>query len=233
MTEDNVKLSAGQMIFSVIYPFVYSLILLGLAGDWRWIEGWIFIGFFMLMYFWIMIYLVCKDPALLMERFKRPGTSGQKQWDRWFLNALLVLFLLWYAVMPLDARRYHWTNHFPLVLEGLGVLFLIISLFFLIRVFIDNTYLSPLVRIQSERGQHVVSTGVYGFVRHPMYLGAALMFIGTPLLLGSVYGVWMGLILALTLPIRIIGEEQMLVNELDGYAEYRKKVRYRLIPYVW
>ena len=72
----------------------------------------------------------------------------------------------------------------------------------------------------------MISTGVYGFVRHPMYLGGILLFVGTPLLLGSIYGVLIGLII-------IIGEERMLVNELEGYGNYKKKVRYRLIPFVW
>ncbi len=90
-----------------------------------------------------------------------------------------------------------------------------------------------LVRIQSERRQQVVSTGVYGIVRHPMYLGGILLFIGTPMLLGSIYGVIIGISMLLLLTFRIIGEEKMMVNELDGYTEYKKKVKYRLIPFIW
>jgi len=90
-----------------------------------------------------------------------------------------------------------------------------------------------MIRIQAERKQYVVSTGVYGFVRHPTYLGAILQFIGAPLLLGSVFGVLTGATLIFLLAGRIIGEEKMLVNELEGYSDYKKKVRYRLIPYVW
>ncbi|WP_081357558.1 methyltransferase family protein [Neomoorella thermoacetica] len=101
------------------------------------------------------------------------------------------------------------------------------------RSYTDNTFVSPLVRIQTERKQQVISTGVYGFVRHPMYLGGVLLFVGTPLLLGSKYGVIIGLLMALLLAGRIIGEERMLANELEGYIEYKKKVKYRLIPYVW
>ena len=89
------------------------------------------------------------------------------------------------------------------------------------------------MRIQSERKQQVVSTGVYSFVRHPMYLAALLLFIGTPMLLGSLYGIIIGLVVLLLLVARIIGEEKMLVNELEGYADYKKKVKYRLIPFVW
>lgn len=89
------------------------------------------------------------------------------------------------------------------------------------------------MRIQSERGQKVVSTGVYGWIRHPLYLGGILLFLGGPLLLGSIYGFIVGLLMSLSLVLRIIGEEKMLTEELEGYADYKKKVRYRLIPHVW
>jgi protein-S-isoprenylcysteine O-methyltransferase Ste14 len=108
-----------------------------------------------------------------------------------------------------------------------------ICFFFFFRAFADNTFASALVRIQSERGHHVVSTGVYGIVRHPMYLGASLLMIGTPMLLGSVCGLVVGAIFTVLLMARIVGEERMLVEELEGYAEYREKVKYRLVPYVW
>jgi protein-S-isoprenylcysteine O-methyltransferase Ste14 len=103
----------------------------------------------------------------------------------------------------------------------------------LYRSYTDNPFVSPLVRIQKERKQYVVSTGVYGFVRYPMYLGAIFMFVGTPMLLGSKYGILIGAIISLLLVARIIGEEKMLIEELEGYADYKKKVRYRLIPFVW
>ncbi|MDR3600775.1 MAG: isoprenylcysteine carboxylmethyltransferase family protein [Desulfosporosinus sp.] len=90
-----------------------------------------------------------------------------------------------------------------------------------------------MVRIQIERKQHVISTGVYGFVRHPMYLGNLFMLVGAPLMLGSIYGLIIGLIAIFLMAGRIIGEERMLVNELEGYEDYKKKVRYRLIPFVW
>jgi protein-S-isoprenylcysteine O-methyltransferase Ste14 len=90
-----------------------------------------------------------------------------------------------------------------------------------------------MVRIQTERKQQVVSTGVYGFVRHPLYLGVLLMLAGMPLLAGSVCGLIISGIALVVLVFRILGEEKMLVNELDGYAEYRQKVKYRLIPLLW
>jgi protein-S-isoprenylcysteine O-methyltransferase Ste14 len=135
--------------------------------------------------------------------------------------------------MPLDSKRSGWTRHFPVWLKVVGGIVLLFSFFFFYRSYTDNTFLSPLVRVQTERKQKVISTGVYGFVRHPMYLGGILLFVGTPLLLGSIYGVLVGLIMMLLLAGRIIGEERRLVNELEDYGDYKKKVRYRLIPFVW
>ncbi len=98
---------------------------------------------------------------------------------------------------------------------------------------VENTYLSTLVRIQTDRNQRVISTGVYAFVRHPLYLGCLLMMLGAPLLLGSVYGLFIALIGLILLAGRIVGEEEMLTDELEGYKEYKKKVIYRLVPLIW
>ena len=87
--------------------------------------------------------------------------------------------------------------------------------------------------MQKERGHRVISTGLYGIVRHPMYSGAILLFIGGPALLGSVYGLAIGLLLIITIAVRSLGEEEMLRRELDGYNEYMKKVKWRLIPFVF
>jgi protein-S-isoprenylcysteine O-methyltransferase Ste14 len=110
----------------------------------------------------------------------------------------------------------------------------LVPAFYLIyRATVENTYLSTLVRIQAERGQRVISTGVYGFVRHPLYLGCLLMLFGAPLLLGSVCGLLIAAVSLVGLVGRILGEERTLLNELDGYEEYRQKVKYRLLPFVW
>ena len=122
--------------------------------------------------------------------------------------------------MPLDARRFGWSPSFPPWLEAIGIAMLVGSAFLFFRSYTDNTFLSPLVRVQKERGQRVVSTGVYGFVRHPMYLGGILMFLGAPLLLGSLHGVVAGSALTVLLMARIVGEEAMLARDLDGYVDY-------------
>lgn len=150
-----------------------------------------------------ILYLYRKDPALLEERYKQPGTGNQEGWDRYVVYGLIAGFILWIGIMPLDAKRFGWSPAFPLPLTVLGGVGLAGSFFLFFRSFTDNTFLSPLVRVQADRKQQVITTGVYGFVRHPMYLGSVLMFIGAPLLLGSVYGVPVGLALTILLMGRI------------------------------
>ena len=122
--------------------------------------------------------------------------------------------------MPLDGQRFIWTINFASWLEAFGLLLLFGSAFLLFRSYKDNSFVSPLVRIQSDRNQ-VICTGVYGFVRHPMYLGGIMLFLGSPLLLSSVFGLIIGLFLSILFIARIIGEEKMLFHELNGYPDYK------------
>lgn len=149
------------------------------------------------------------------------------------MYAIAFLAILWFIIMPLDAERFGWSPDFPVWLKVLGGLALLPALYLIERTTMENTYLSTAVRIQSERKQQVISTGVYGFVRHPLYLGCVLMMLGAPLLLGSLYGLLISLVGVAVLVIRILGEERMLAEELEGYEAYKKKVTYRLIPLVW
>jgi len=217
------------VLTSLFFP---ALILL-LAGDWRWTEGWLFALWFVAMILLSMIYLYLKDPALLAERTRAPGSGNQKSWDKVLGGIIIILALAWLILMPLDARRFSWSPAFPLWLKIIGGVLLLPALFLIFRATADNTFLSTVARIQSERKQRVITSGVYGFVRHPLYLGCVLLQVGAPLLLGSLVGLAISLPGIITLVIRSIGEEKMMLEELEGYAEYQKKVKYRLIPYLW
>ena len=233
MKTENKKLTIGQIIFTLIYILIFPALLLFLSGDWAWIEGWIFSIWFIILCYTTIIFLYRKDPSLLAERYRKPGTGDQKGWDKYVVIGLVIGFTAWIIIMPLDAKRLEWTTNFPVWLKVIGMIELILSFFLFYRSYADNTFLSPLVRIQTERKQQVVTTGVYSFVRHPMYLGGILLFIGAPMLLGSAYGIILGFSMLFLLASRIIGEEKMLASELEGYTEYKKKVRHRLIPFVW
>jgi len=232
-TSEQIKPSAGRLFLTALYILIFPVLILLLSGDWLWAEGLIFCVWFITLCATTIIYLYRKNPGLLAERYKKPGTANQKGWDKYVVVSLILGFVLWIVIMPLDAKRFGWSGAFPLwvmVLGGIGLLF---SYFLFFRAYTDNSFLSPLVRMQTERKHQLVSTGVYGFVRHPMYLGGLLFFIGTPMLLGSLYSIITGILLSFLIAGRIIGEEKMLADELEGYADYRKKVKYRLIPFIW
>ncbi len=211
---------------------VYIGLLLWLSGDWRWVEGWIFGIWWVSLIAAVLFWLHYRDPALLAERFRMPGSGGESRSDVAILIAMKLCFLALIVVPALD-KRFGWTPRLPLWSEVCGGILLLGGSFPFFRAFTDNTFASQLVRIQTERGQHVIDTGIYGFVRHPMYLGASLAFVGAALLLGSISGLLLALALVGLLVVRIFGEEKLLACDLEGYKEYLQKVRYRLVPHVW
>jgi protein-S-isoprenylcysteine O-methyltransferase Ste14 len=231
--DTSAKASLWQVIFSFFYLLIFPALLFFWSGDWRWTEGWIFSIIFCSSSFATVIYLYAKDPALLNERFGSPVQNNQKSWDKILLSSFLFGFLLWLAVMPLDAKRFGWSPEFPSWIKGLGTLLFVSAFIILFAAMKENTFAAPVVKMQKERGQKVISTGPYGIVRHPMYSGGTLLFIGGPLLLGSIYGLAMGFLLIIALVARSFGEEAMLRQELDGYGEYMKKVKWRLIPFIF
>jgi protein-S-isoprenylcysteine O-methyltransferase Ste14 len=223
----------SKLVASFLYLALFPVILFALADDWRWLEGWLFSVIFLLMSFGTLVYLYFYDPELLKERFGSPVQEGQKPWDKVLLLLFFVEFLLWFALMPLDAQRFDWSPAFPLWIKVTGTLLLLLAAFLLFEALKENTFAAPVVKMQKERGQKVISTGLYSIVRHPMYAGATLLFISAPLLLGSVYGLIMGLVLIVTIAVRSLGEEAMLKQELPGYREYMQKVKWRMIPFIF
>jgi protein-S-isoprenylcysteine O-methyltransferase Ste14 len=228
--------SPARLAFTAIYLLLWPVVLVAIGGDWRWPAGWAFGAWFVVMSLHVILWLRRHDPALLEERYRRPGSGGQSAHDRRLVYVLFPAFLGWFVMMPLD-RRFGWTaplaRAITVAAAVAGGALLLGAWFFLFRAFKDNSFASPLVRIQRERGQHVVSTGVYAVVRHPMYLGATLMFVGAPLLTGAATALLAMLALVAILAVRIGDEEALLVKELEGYAEYRRRVRWRLVPYLW
>lgn len=225
----NLKLLAAQIAGMFV---VFALVLFLAAGTVFWLAGWAFLVLFFGFTIALSGWLLRHNPALLTERMTGIGKPDQKTWDKVFFAVANVLFLAWLIVMPLDAVRFRW-SHMPGWVQAIGAALLLCSFYLFFLTFQENTYLSPAVRLQSERGQTVVSTGPYQYVRHPMYATAIIFFIGTTLLLGSWYGLLMGLIIAVGIGFRAVQEERALRAELPGYAAYMDEVQYRLIPHVW
>lgn len=225
------KLSVPLFARSFIWFALMAVALFWGAGDWTWPQGWAFIAIFVLGSIGFSIYMISRDPALLASRLS-PNQKGGPFWDRVFLFVFIALWFVWLAVMGLDARRLQ-LSHMPLWLNVVGGILIVAGFLATMPVFLANSFAAPVVRIQEERGQRVIDTGPYAFVRHPMYAAAILYLVGMPFLLGSWWGfVFVPLYIGGVAP-RAMAEERLLARDLPGYADYMTRVRWRLIPGVW
>ncbi|MHB1287276.1 MAG: methyltransferase [Leptospirales bacterium] len=146
--------------------------------------------------------------------------------------AIGLFLCVWLVFIGLDARRFGW-SHAPLWAQAIGLVFIVVAFNGFVGVLRANSFAAVTVRLQEERGQIVISSGPYAVVRHPMYAYAILLLIGTPLLLGSLWGL-LGVPLVMPLiAARALGEEDLLMDGLPGYREYSSKVRFRFLPGVW
>jgi protein-S-isoprenylcysteine O-methyltransferase Ste14 len=224
----NVRLVVAQFVGFFV---AFALALFLPAGTIAWPAGWIFLILFFAFFLGVNVWLFRHSPGLLQERLHL-GTSDQQGWDKLLFPLLLVFPFAWLVFMSLDAVRLHWSP-VPAWLQMVGGLILLGSFYLIFVAFQENSYASPVVRIQADRGQTVISSGPYHYVRHPMYSGILVFALGTPLLLGSWYGVLGGGIFVAILARRAVLEERTLREELPGYAAYMQRVKYRLIPHVW
>jgi protein-S-isoprenylcysteine O-methyltransferase Ste14 len=229
----NRKALLGKALLEVLAEFaVFAALLFVSAGTLLWPAGWTFIAIFFSFAVAIVLWLARKEPELLAERMSSPMQRGQPLWDKVLVVAVMVLFVAWLILMPLDAVRFGWSE-VPEWLQILGALGVVLSFYIMCLTFRENAYLALVVKVQEERGQSVVSTGPYRYVRHPLYASTFLFFPGSALLLGSWWGLLLCVVLLGLLVWRIPLEERMLENGLAGYDEYERNVRYRLLPHVW
>jgi protein-S-isoprenylcysteine O-methyltransferase Ste14 len=221
----------NQILEFVGFFSAFALALFIPAGTIAWPAGWIFFLLFMGFYVGVTVWLYKQDPGLMQERLHL-GTTDQQGWDK-LLFPLLILFpFVWMILMSLDAERFHWSP-VPLWIQALGAALLLFSFYLMFIAFRENSFASPVVRVQSDRGQTVISTGPYHYVRHPMYSGIMVFGVATPLLLGAWYGVPVAVVFIALLARRAVLEERTLRANLPGYADYMARVRYRFIPRVW
>jgi protein-S-isoprenylcysteine O-methyltransferase Ste14 len=211
---------------------IFALALFLAAGTAAWPAGWAFLVLFFGCTIALASWLFKHSPGLLTERATGFTKADQKSWDKVFYVAANLYFVGWLVFMPLDAVRFHWSQ-MPGWLQVLGAMLLVFSFYLFFLTFRENAFLSPAVRVQNDRAQTVVTTGPYHYVRHPMYATAIIFLVSTALLLGSWYGIALGLLIIVGVAFRAVQEERTLQAELPGYDEYMTQVKYRLIPHVW
>jgi protein-S-isoprenylcysteine O-methyltransferase Ste14 len=218
--------------WTVVWIAAMAAILFVSAGTARWPAAWVFLAEIGGLGVAVGLWLARRDPALLAERLSTGFQAAQKTWDKVFMATVFVLWTGWLVLMALDAVRFGWSQ-MPVWAQALGAVLIALCMYVACLTFRANSYAAPVVKIARERGHRVVSSGPYVYVRHPMYAGAMLFFIGTPLLLGSWYGLAVTPVLVVVLAARAVMEERMLAEELPGYRDYATRVRYRLVPGLW
>ena len=215
--------------FSIVGTVMFGLMLFLPAGTFSYWQAWVFLVVFALSTLIPSLYLLRTNPVAL-ERRMRTGPVAEARPVQKVVSAVLGLSLVALIVVSVLDHRFGWSR-VPTTISLVGDVLVAIGLGVSMLVVIQNGYAASTISVES--GQKLVSTGVYAFVRHPMYTGIVIMMLGIPLALGSYWGLVFVLPGLIGLAVRIGDEEQLLKQELDGYSEYAQKVHYRLVPYVW
>jgi protein-S-isoprenylcysteine O-methyltransferase Ste14 len=215
----------------VWFGFMGAIIFVA-AGTINYTGGWLYLGEMIAASAVFGLHMMRVDPGLLKERLKPPMQKDQPLADKLILIPILLLIFGGMAFMAADAARWHWST-MPLTTQWAGCALLLAALLFMYWTMRTNSFAAPVVKIQKERGQMVITTGPYAIVRHPLYFGALFYTAGTSLVLGSWWGLATIPVLALFFGIRIGIEEQTLRMGLDGYDDYARRVRRRLVPFIW
>jgi protein-S-isoprenylcysteine O-methyltransferase Ste14 len=199
------------------------------AGTLGFVEGWVFLAVFFGASLAITLYLAKTDPALL-ERRTQAGPVAEKERSQKVIQGFASIAFLSTLVVPALDRRCHWSHvPWPAVIVGDALVALGFLIVFL--VFRENTFTSSVIEVAAE--QRVIDSGLYARVRHPRYLGGLVLIAGVPLALGSLVGLATVVPFTAVIVWRLLDEERFLVSHLAGYAEYRERVPFRLIPHVW
>jgi protein-S-isoprenylcysteine O-methyltransferase Ste14 len=221
----------GRLKKTVTVRFIFALLILGLmlfcsAGTFRYWQAWAYVAILFIPMLGVMAYFLRKDPGLLERRMRTKEKERKQKWIHWLsLPAFIGAFLL-----PGFDRRYGWSDVPPFIviiadatiLAGYGLCVLVMR---------ENRYASRVVEV--EENQRAICSGPYAVIRHPFYLGGLIIFLLSPLALGSYWGILPALLLIFIYIARIRNEEKVLAEKLPGYREYLKRVRFRLIPGIW
>ncbi len=221
----------SKLFFQAITKFILGVLLVGgliflPAGSFSYLYGWVFMVVLFIPMCLAGIVMMIKNPALLKSRLD----AKEKENGQGLVIALSgVMFIVGFVVAGLG-YRFNWYI-LPKVVVIIASVIFILGYILFAEVLRENAYLSRTIKVQEN--QVVVSSGLYRIVRHPMYSATLLLFLSMPLILGSIYSFVIFLVYPFIIARRIKGEEELLLKELEGYKEYKQKVKYRLIPFVW
>ena len=220
-----------KLFFEAILKFICGIILIGLlifipAGTIKYFNGWLFMGVLFIPMLIAGIIMMIKNPSLLKSRLY----AKEKQKDQSLLIKFSgLMFIAGFILAGLDFR-FKWLE-IPSYIPYIFTCLFLLAYLMWAEVLRENTYLARTIKV--TEGQKVVDTGLYGIIRHPMYTATLILFLSMPLVLGSLISFFVFLLYPILIICRIISEEKFLETELNGYTEYKKKVKYRLIPFIW
>ncbi len=220
-----------KLFFQAILKFIFGVVLVGAllfipANSINYWNGWLFMGLLFVPMFVAGIILMVKNPELLRKRLK---TKEKESEQRQVIVFSGLMFLVGFIIAGLN-YKYSWIELPNIVIIVAAILF-IVSYILYAEVLRENTYLSRTIEVQEN--QKVVDTGLYGIVRHPMYAVTILLFLSMPLILDSIISFVIFLIYPVIISKRIKNEEEVLEKNLEGYSDYKKKVKYKVIPFIW
>ena len=220
-----------KIFFEALFKYLLGVVLIGVlifipAGSINYVNGWVFMAVLFIPMLIVGIILMIKNPKLLKERLN----AKEKQKEQSIVIKLSgMVFVIGFILAGLDFR-FGWIK-MPVIATYIAIFIFLFGYIMWAEVLRENTYLSRIIKVEEE--QKVIDSGLYGIVRHPMYLATIIMFLSMPLVLGSFVSLIVFLFYPILIIIRIISEEKLLKKELKGYADYMKKVRYRIIPFIW
>jgi protein-S-isoprenylcysteine O-methyltransferase Ste14 len=227
-------MSIPKVIVGVVFNVAfYALLLFVPAGTLRWWRAWVFLAVTVAVMAAAIYNILPDNAGLFSERARGVIQKGQPLWDRVFVILLIVSYVGQIVFIPLDVFRFHLAPKPGGLVSFFGLALYVAGWWIMTLAMKVNPFAVPVVRLQEERDQRVVDTGIYALVRHPMYAGFPPMVVGPALWLGSYTAALLAIVPIVVLAVRSIFEERFLKRELKGYDAYTEKVRYRLIPFVW
>jgi protein-S-isoprenylcysteine O-methyltransferase Ste14 len=218
------------LIKSLIGTLFFLIILFISAGRTNYWQGWLYASINIVSVL-LNSLAISHNNELTVERSTLK--EGIKSWDKKILGFSAIILIITYIVAGLDSGRFQWSPRFHWSINSLGVVLILFGEIIFFNAQKQNKFFSSVMRIQSDRGHTVCSTGIYKIVRHPAYLGTIVTATGIPLILGSLWSFIPSIISIVLTLIRTSLEDKTLINELIGYRKYSHKTRYKLFPYIW